>query len=93
MDRWSSLESHYLPSRESLCECGGDPAYRGSDVENDWGISEHKIGYPNRWFEQVTLVKALLKIEVVGCARYLDFDARHTNCADLQIICHCRESS
>jgi hypothetical protein len=75
MDRRSSFESYDPPGGKSLCECGGDATYRGSDVENDWVVSKHKIGYPNRWFEQVTLVKALLEIEVVGCARYLDFDA------------------
>jgi len=75
MDRRSSFESYDLPGGKSLCERGGDAAYRGSDVENDGVVSKHKIGYPNRWFEQVTLFKALLEIEVGGGSSYLHFDA------------------
>jgi|TARA_B100001079_G_scaffold219669_1_gene195286 hypothetical protein len=75
MDRWSSLESDYLSGRESLGECGGDPTDGRSNVEDDWVISKHKVSYPNRGFEQVTLGEALLKVEVVGSARDLHFDA------------------
>lgn len=93
MNRRRSFERDDMTSGETLGQCRCDRTDGSTDIEEDGTVSEQQISNPNGGFKYCSLLRALLKIEVADFARDFYVDTRNPKLADLEITCHCAESS